>query len=132
MRTKTLIIDERKELSTKYKKILEDSSNKVEIIKDIPLALKFIQTNEPDLIIVSDSIKENICDFCERIRFLTYNMRPVIVAMSKSAEPTDKIKVLESSADDFISEPVNSEEFKIRIKARIRREYETNLDVKTN
>lgn len=132
MRTKTLIIDTRKELSTKYKKILEDSSNKVEIIKDIPLALKFIQTNEPDLIIVSDSIKENICDFCERIRFLTYNMRPVIVAMSKSAEPTDKIKVLESGADDFISEPVNSEEFKIRIKAHIRREYETNLDVKTN
>ena len=59
-------------------------------------------------------------------------MRPVIVAMSKSAEPTDKIKVLESGADDFISEPVNSEEFKIRIKAHIRREYETNLDVKTN
>ena len=48
------------------------------------------------------------------------------------ASATDKIKVLESGADDFISEPVNSEEFKIRIKAHIRREYETNLDVKTN
>ena len=132
MRTKTLIIDTRKELSTKYKKILEDSSNTVEIIKDLPLALKFIQTNEPDLIIVSDSINESLCNFCERIRFLTYNMRPILVAMSKSAETTDKIKVLESGADDFISEPVNSEEFKIRIKAHIRREYETNLDVKTN
>lgn len=132
MHTKTLIIDERKELSTKYKKILEDTSNKVEVIKDISIALKFIQNNEPDLIIVSDSIKENICNFCEQIRFLTYNMRPIIVAMSKSAEITDRIKVLESGADDFISEPVNSEEFKIRIKAHIRREYETNLDVKTN
>lgn len=131
MFTKTLIIDNRKELSTKYKKILEDNVNHVEIIKDISLALNFIQKNEPDLIIISDSIDENLCEFCERIRVLTYNMRPIIVAMSKSADSNDKIKVLESGADDFISEPVNAEEFKIRIKAHIRREYETNLDVKT-
>ncbi|MBR1943409.1 response regulator [bacterium] len=131
MHTKTLIIDTRKELSTKYKKILEDTSNHVEIIKDIPIALKFIQSHEPDLIIISDSINEDLCNFCERLRILTYNMRPVIVAVSKSAETSDKIKVLESGADDFISEPVNSEEFKIRIKAHIRREYETNLDSKT-
>lgn len=131
MYTKTLIIDERKELSTKYRKILEDSSNQVEIVKEIPVALKFIQENEPDLIIISDSISEDLCSFCERLRVLTFNMRPIIVAMSKSAEASDRIKILESGADDFISEPVNSEEFKIRIKAHIRREYETNLDSKT-
>jgi len=132
MYTKTLIIDNRKELSTKYRKILEDTSNQVEIIKEIPVALQFIQTNEPDLIIISDSIDEDLSSFCERLRVLTYNMRPVIVVMSKSAEITDRIKFLESGADDFISEPVNAEEFKIRIKAHIRREYETNLDTKTD
>lgn len=131
MYTKTLIIDSRKELSTKYKKILEDNLNSVEIIKDISVALKYIQTNEPDLIIISDSINENLCDFCERLRVLTYNMRPIIIVMSKSAETSDRIKVLESGSDDFISEPVNSEEFKTRIKAHIRREYETNSDIKT-
>lgn len=131
MYSKTLIIDSRKELSTKYKKILEDNVNKVEIIKDIPVALKFIQTNEPDLIIISDSINEGLCSFCERLRVLTYNMRPIIVAMSKSAESSDRIAVLQSGADDFISEPVNSDEFKIRIQAHIRREFETNLDTKT-
>ena len=95
MFTKTLIIDERKELSTKYRKILEDCSNQVEIIREIPVALKFIQTNEPDLIIISDSITQDLCDFCERLRVLTYNMRPIIVATSKSAEVSDRIKVLE-------------------------------------
>ncbi len=132
MYTKTLIIDNRKELSTKYRKILEDASNQVEIIKEIPVALQFIQKNEPDLIIISDSIGEDLCNFCERLRVLTYNMRPVIVIMSKSAEVSDRIRFLESGADDFISEPVNAEEFKIRIKAHIRREYETNLDTKTD
>ncbi len=131
MHTKTLIIDKRKELSTKYRKILEDNSNQVEIIKEIPIALNFIQKNEPDLIIISDSINEDLCSFCERLRILTFNMRPIIVAMSKSAEASDRIKVLESGADDFISEPVNSDEFRIRIKAHIRREFETNLDTKT-
>ena len=134
MYTTTLIIDSRKELSTKYRKLIEDKKNKVEIIKEIPLALKFIQNNEPDLIIISDSIKkefQGICELCEKIRVLTFNTRPIIVAMSKSAETTDKIKILECGADDFISEPVNTEEFKFRIKAHIRREYETNLDTKT-
>ena len=131
MYTKTLIIDSRKELSTKYRKIIEDSSNQVEVIKELPIALQFIQSNEPDLIIISDSIGEDLCSFCERLRILTYNMRPVIVVMSKSAEISDRIKILEAGADDFISEPVNAEEFKIRIKAHIRREYETNLDAKT-
>ena len=131
MFTKTLIIDTRKELSIKYKKILEDTSNKVDIIKDLPASIKFIQDNEPDLIIISDSIDEDLCEFCERIRVLTYNMRPIIIALSKSAELSDKIKVLECGADDFISEPVNSEEFKTRIKAHLRRECETNLDLTT-
>ena len=64
-----------------YKKILEDNVNHVEIIKDISLALNFIQKNEPDLIIISDSIDENLCEFCERIRVLTYNMRLIKLRM---------------------------------------------------
>ena len=37
---------------------------------------------------------------------------------------------MRSGADDFISEPVNPEEFVMRIKAHLRREYESNLDIK--
>ena len=134
MYTTTLIIDTRKELSIKYKKLLEDKNNKVEIIKEISQALSFIQNFEPDLIILSDSIKKNfyeICELCQKIRVLTFNTRPIIVSISKSADTSDRIKILECGADDFISEPVNTEEFKIRIKAHIRRDYETNLDSKT-
>jgi DNA-binding response OmpR family regulator len=83
---------------------------------------------EPDLIIVSDSIEEPLTDFCERIRSLTYNLRPIIVALSKSADSGDRILTLESGADDFLSEPVNIDEFKTRIKAHLRRDVESNLD----
>lgn len=126
-----LIIDTRKELSVKYKKNLADKNIMVQIARTIKDALVFIQTLEPDMIIVSDSIPEELSEFCKKIRVLTYNIRPVIVALSKSDSIDDKIKTLEAGADDFISEPVNFKEFQFRIKAHIRRELETNLDNKT-
>jgi DNA-binding response OmpR family regulator len=130
MQSVTLIIDKRLVLSTKYKKLLETDTNKVIISKDLITAMKIIQDKEPDLIIISDSFDDDLSDFCKHVRALTYNMRPVIVAMSKSADFNDRIKVLESGADDFLSEPVNSEEFKMRMNAHLRREFESNLDIK--
>jgi len=129
--SKILIIDKRKELPAKYKKNLEDSDTSVLISNNIKEALSDIQELEPDMIIVSDSIDESLSDFCERIRALTYNTRPIIIALSKSADSGDRILVLDSGADDFLSEPVNIEEFKTRVKAHLRRDIELNLDNKT-
>ena len=126
-----LIIDIRKVLSTKYKKCLSDENTTVDVAYNIKDALSNIQSKEPDLIIISDSIPEELSGFCEKIRVLTYNIRPIIVALSKSDNTKDKIKVLSSGADDYISEPVNIKEFQFRIKAHLRRELETNLDNKT-
>ena len=130
MQSVTLLIDKRRELSTKYKKLLETDTNTVIVSKNLISALKTIQDTEPDLIIISDSIDSDLSDYCKKIRALTYNMRPVIIAISKSAEIDDRLKVLENGADDFISEPVNSDEFIMRIKAHLRREFESNLDGK--
>lgn len=130
MQSVTLIIDKRLELSTKYKKLLESDSNHVIVSRDLITSIKLIQDKEPDLIIISDSFDNELSDFCKQVRALTYNMRPVIVALSKSADFNDRIKVLESGADDFLSEPVNTEEFKVRINAHLRREFESNLDTK--
>ena len=130
MQSVTLIIDKRVELSTKYKKLLESELNQVVISRDLLTSIKIIKDNEPDLIIISDSFDNDLSDFCKQVRALTYNMRPVIVALSKSADFNDRINVLNSGADDFLSEPVNPKEFQVRIKAHLRREYESNLDVK--
>ena len=126
-----LIIDKRKELSTKYKKSIENPSINAIITRSLQEALIFVQAQEPDMIIVSDSIEEALPDFCQKIRALTYNTRPIIIALSKSADFNDRISTLEAGADDFISEPVNIEEFKTRIKAHLRRDIESNLDNKT-
>lgn len=131
MKTNTLIIDKRKELSIKYKKLVESSDNAVNIAYTLNSAIKKIQDLEPDLIIVSDSIEENLSDFCKKLRILTFNTRPVIIAISKSAEIADKILALDSGADDFLSEPISSDEFKVRMKAHLRRERDANINFKT-
>lgn len=131
MLSKILIIDKRRELSVKYKKSLEDDEVSVQIARNLKDAMSDMRLFEPDLIIISDSIDEKLPTFCQRIRALTYNTRPTIVAISKSADANDRIEVLENGADDFLSEPVKIEEFKTRIKAHLRRDLEINLDTKT-
>ena len=131
MLSTVLIIDKRKELPAKYKKCLDDLETDTLIARNLKDAFSCLQNLEPDMVIISDSIEENLSDFCQKIRALTYNSRPTIVTLSKSADTQDRIEVLESGADDFISEPVNIEEFRTRIKAHLRRDIESNLDNKT-
>lgn len=66
MQAVTLIIDKRRELSIKYKKILENKNNKVLISKNLIGAMKIIQDKEPDLIIISDSVEGDLSDYCKK------------------------------------------------------------------
>lgn len=126
-----LIIDKRKEQSVKYKKILESSDNTVIIASDFALALNYMNAFEPDLIMISDSLDFDIKEAIKQIRVLTYNTRPAVIALSKSNHIQDKIDILDSGADDFLSEPINNEEFKARITAHIRRNFENCFSEKT-
>ncbi len=131
MLSTVLIIDKRRELPAKYKKCIDSEDVKAVISRDLKDGMLAIQNLEPDMIIISDSIGESLDNFCARVRALTYNSRPVILALSKSADSADRIAVLENGADDFLSEPVNIDEFKTRIMAHLRRDVELNLDSKT-
>ncbi len=126
-----LLIDKRKEQSTKYKKILENSDITVFTSPDFASALGIINAFEPDLILISDSIDFDIKKAIEQIRVLTFNIRPELVALSKSNHIQDKIDILDAGADDFLSEPINNEEFKARIMAHLRRNLENSFSEKT-
>ncbi len=126
-----LIIDKRIEQSTKYKKILENTDITVFVASEFSSALKYMNDYEPDLILISDSMDFDIKKIIGQIRVLTYNIRPAIVALSKSDHIQDRIDILDSGADDFLSEPINNEEFKARINAHIRRSFESDFSEKT-
>lgn len=122
------IISKRKELSIKYKKLIEALEQDVCVIPSLSEALGQIQKIEPELLIVSDTIDENLPDFCAKMRALTCNVRPVIIAVSKSSDIEDRLEILESGADDFMDESISPKEFQARIKAHLRRYLENSFN----
>ena len=126
-----LIIDSRKELSLKYKKIVQQDSYIYPIIAhNSQEAFDKIEKFEPDLIIISDSLDANINNLCQKIltplRRRTKNSlyRPVVIILSKSSYLEDRLEGLRSGADDFLSEPIDPSEFSLRIFAHLRRHIE--------
>ena len=125
---RVLIISNRKELSIKCKKIVEALEQDAVIATDLSDALSIMQKEEVEFIIISDTIKEKLSEFIKKIRILTYNFRPIIIAVSKSSDTDDKLASLEAGADDFIGEEVSKQEFQARLKANFRRYIEGQIN----
>lgn len=123
-----LIIDKRKELPAKYKKLVENNGVSVILTANFEEGLEILTSYEPDMILVSDSLDTQLADNVKKLRMLSYPTRPCIIAVSKSDDLKDKLSVLDAGADDFLSEPIESEEFKARINAHLRRHFESMLD----
>ncbi len=123
-----LILDKRKELPAKYKKLIEACGANVISCKDFETAMELLTQYEPDAVLVSDSMDLSLSEIIKKLRFLSYPSRPCIIALSKSSELQDKLDVLDAGADDFLSEPIESEEFKARINAHLRRHFENMID----
>ena len=122
-----LILDKRKELPAKYKKIIETNGVSVLCASSFETGLEILTEYEPDMVIVSDSLDMQPADAVKRLRMMSYPSRPCIVALSKSAGLQDKLDVLDAGADDFLSEPIESDEFKARINAHLRRHFESMI-----
>ncbi len=126
------IVTKRKELSIKHKKLIENLNCTASIFSKLDEAIIAIKNNEPEMIIVSDTIDDILSDFIRKIRVLTYNFRPVIIAISKSNAMDDKLNALEAGADDFLDESISTKEFQARINAHIRRYLENSINPVTN
>ena len=119
-----LIISKRKELSVKYKKILNFLNADTILADSLKEGVELIKHNEFEFIIISDTVEENIKDYIKQIRILTYKFRATIIVVSKSAEISDKLEILNAGADDFLSETMQNKEFQARLNAHIRRHIE--------
>lgn len=122
-----LILDKRKELPAKYKKLIESCGVNVLSTSNFETGLEVLTEYEPDMILVSDSMDIPLAEIVKKLRMLSYPSRPCIAALSKSSELQDKLDVLDAGADDFLSEPIDSDEFKARINAHLRRHFENMI-----
>ena len=116
-----LLLDKRRELSTKYKKLLEQNNTKVFVSDTAERAFELLCEYEPDLVLISDSLEATLSETCKKLRMLGYSSRPVIVALSKSEDINDKLSALDAGADDYLTKPFSVEELLARLRVTQRR-----------
>lgn len=129
MQPKILIIDDDKEIRNLVGIYLENEGMNTEKFEDAIEAMKFLQSNEADLIILDIMLPQmDGIQACMKIR--EERSMPIIMLSAKS-EDIDKIQGLMSGADDYLSKPFNPLELIARVKSQLRRmnKYNTNLNI---
>ena len=82
-------------------------------------AIEYAAVEQPDLILLDVKLPDLTgYEVCERIR--AFSVVPIIMLTALSNE-TDKVKGLESGADDYVTKPFGARELVARVRAVLRR-----------
>ena len=116
---KALLVDDDLKLAELLESYLKKSDIKLEAISDPLDTLPAIRNHNPEVIILDVMMpKMNGFEVCQQIR-KDYSL-PIIM-LSARGEPNDKIRGLESGADDYLAKPFAPRELVARIMNLIRR-----------
>ena len=118
--SKILVEDDEKPITDIEKFSLEKEGYEVEVAYDGEDALKKVEENTPDLIILDIMLpKIDGLEVAKEVR-KTHNM-PIIMVTAKDSE-LDKVLGLEIGADDYVTKPFSNRELVARVKANLRRQ----------
>ena len=116
---KALLIDDDLKLAELLENYLRKSDIKLEAISDPLDTLPAIRNHNPQVIVLDVMMpKMNGFEVCQQIR---KNYSLPIIMLSARGEPNDKIRGLESGADDYLAKPFEPRELVARIINLIRR-----------
>ena len=116
---KALLIDDDLKLAELLENYLKKSNIKLEAISDPLDTLPAIRNHNPEVIVLDVMMpKMNGFEVCQQIR---KNYSIPIIMLSARGEPNDKIRGLESGADDYLAKPFEPRELVARIMNLIRR-----------
>jgi DNA-binding response OmpR family regulator len=98
----------------------------VDLVPDVMAGLEMLRQRRPSPVIVDlEHPGLSGCDLCEKIANLIPGL-PVVI-LSASSEVAEKVRLLETGADDYVTIPFSSQELVARLRALIRRASRTGL-----
>lgn len=125
MSQKILMVDDEQSIVTLLKYNLETAGYIVEVAYDGEEALKKVETEQPELIVLDVMLpKKDGIEVCKTIRS-DKNLVPILMLTAKDDE-FDRVLGLELGADDYMTKPFSPREVVARVKAILRRSQFVN------
>lgn len=121
---KILIVDDEPSIREVVSMYLERAGYDVAVSIDGTSALERLQKALPDLVVLDLMLPE--LDGLEIVRWLRAHGNTPIIILTARGEETDRILGLEMGADDYVVKPFSARELVSRVKAVLRRTYETS------
>jgi two-component system, OmpR family, phosphate regulon response regulator OmpR len=119
MENKVLIIDDDERLCKLLREYLEGNGFRVFTLTNGSGALKFIEKEPPDIVILDIMLPGK--DGLEVLKDINNRYSIPVIMLTARGEDTDKIIGLELGADDYIPKPFNPRELLARMRAVMRR-----------
>ena len=129
MKSKLLLIEDEDSLAYTLKTFFEKKNFNVEIVKDGEDALFQAESMKPDVVLL-DWMLPNMSglEICRQIRTAKDIKKTPIILLTAKGEEEDKLRGLDTGADDYMTKPFSQMELLARINALLRRSNPSNLD----
>lgn len=123
-----LVVEDEKKVASFIKKGLEEEYYQVDTASNGKEALDLVYDNEYDLII--SDVMMPVMDGIQLVKNIRQNniLTPVLLLTVKDST-ADKVKGLDSGADDYLTKPFSFEELTARIRALLRRKESTKENI---
>lgn len=117
-----LVVEDEESLATLLQYNLEKEGYLIELCADGEEALMMIEERQPDLVILDWMLpKVSGIEICRRLRQRGATRNLPIVMLTARGEETDRIRGLDTGADDYVVKPFSMTELCARLRAVLRR-----------
>jgi putative two-component system response regulator len=119
--SKILVVDDEKTVVEIHKKMLEQKGYHVVVAYNGTEALSKVSSEEPDLVLTDISMPEmGGLELCEKLKKTRRTSLIPIIMLTAMDDFDNKIRGIETGADDFLAKPVRPRELYARVKSLLR------------
>ena len=117
-----LVVEDEDALATLLQYNLEKEGYRVAVTGDGEEALVLVEEKQPDLVVLDWMLpKVSGIEVCRRLRGRAESRNLPIIMLTARGEESDRIRGLDTGADDYITKPFSMTELTARIRAVLRR-----------
>ncbi len=117
-----LVVEDEDALATLLKYNLDKEGHRVVVASDGEEALMLIDERAPDLVVLDWMLpKVSGIEVCRRLRSKTETKNLPVIMLTARGEESDRVRGLDTGADDYIVKPFSMTELAARVRAVLRR-----------